>query len=49
MGFSYTRPFDILDTGRGLLAPTVFKSCLFQQADDSTPFGLTRKHQSLSS
>jgi len=23
MGFSYTRPYDILDTGRGFLAPAV--------------------------
>ncbi len=24
MGFSYTRPYDILDTGHGFLAPAVF-------------------------
>jgi hypothetical protein len=28
MGFSYTRPYDILDTGRVLLAPAVSNACL---------------------
>ena len=38
MGFSYTRPYDILDTGCGLLAPALSVSRLCGQVDDFTPF-----------
>jgi hypothetical protein len=39
MGFSYTRPYDILDTGCVLLAPALSVPCLSGQVDDFMPFG----------
>jgi len=38
MGFSYTKPYDILDTGCVLLAPALCDPYLFGQVDDFTPF-----------
>src|ERR1700733_8240958 len=38
MGFSYTKPYDILDTGCVLLAPVLCSPCLCGQVDDFTPF-----------